>query len=309
MAVLGLLAAVALLGSSLGESVRESNHLAGRLARAIAAAGEADARIAALEKASADAKADRDGLREDARKDAAAILTAQSSLAATDSGLKSAAERLASLESAMAEAKATQESLREDIRKSSAAVDAMKPALDRATAALGAAGQDIAALATRIDGLKSNAEALRQDNQKNAGAIESAASAVATLRSNFGWRDLAPDARGRLIAALAKSAVNGVNLIYISGDSESHRFAMRLGAAFKAAGWSTNYVSAVYPGTLITGIVLNKADNQATQEVASALQASGLDALSADVPRPSQSFGGADEGNPVTLVVGAHALY
>ena len=236
LAVLALIGAVVFMGSRLSDGARVSAGLADRLTQATAAAGKADARIAALEKSAADAKADRDALRDDARKAAAAIETALSSLAATESGLESAAERLASLEPAMAETKAAQESLREGYQKSSAEIDAMKPALDQATAALGVAGQNIAALATRIDGLKSDEDALRRDSDKNAGAIQATASTVATLRSYFAWRDLSPDTQSRLSAALAKLGANGVNLVYISGDFEFASFRHAPGGGVQGGG-------------------------------------------------------------------------
>ena len=299
LAVLALMIAAVIANGRLTEAERGGADLAARLTETASATAKADARIAALEKTAADAKADRDALREALRKAAADEASAEAA----------AAPRLMSLEAATAESKSVQEALRDAEQKTSAAVEAVKSTLDRTDAIVAAAGQDAAQLATRVEALKTQQDQMKQDGDKLAQTVAANAAATAALRSSFAWRELSADARSRLTAALEKAGANGLNLVYMAHDSEAHRFAMDFGKTFKTAGWQVNYVAAAYPGVLITGILLQNAGNQATQDVEAALKASGLDVLTTDIPRPSESFGGSEEGNPVTLVIGAHALY
>jgi hypothetical protein len=345
---LGLLVAVAMAGLRLSEAARANADLAMRLAQTSSLAAEADARLGALEKAASDAKADRDALREDALKAAAASASAASAAAQkfvpletaiadaksvqeslrrngreataaadamkarldqTNSTLASQGRDVSGLATRIEALKSERDQARRDSQSIATSIAAMKTTLDQTSATLAAAGRDASAQATRLDSLQSQQDLLRQDGQKLAASLDAATAATAALRSSFAWRALSADAKSRLSAALGKAGANGVNLMYMLNDSESHHFAAELGAAFKAAGWQVNYVAASYAGWLLTGLLLNKAGNQATDDVASALKASGLEPLSADLPQPNQSEGGAEEGNPVTLVVGAHALY
>ena len=299
--IIGLLVVVFLNDRRLSASEQQAQDLGARVAETAAAAAKAEPRIASLEKAAADAKSDRDGLREAAAK-------LGKSVEAGAAALAGAQQKIAGLESAETQAQSDREALRQAGDKAAAAAAATKSALDETVAGLTDAKQKLAEVADGLATLKPAEAALEQDQRNLASAIEATTASVAKLRADVSWRELAAGTRTNLEAAPSKAGPNAINMMYIANDSESHAFANQVGAAFKAAGWRVNYVAASFPGLLITGMVLNKADNQPTSDAAAAFQASGLDVLATEVPDPTESVGGDREGIPVTLVIGAHAL-
>lgn len=81
----------------------------------------------------------------------------------------------------------------------------------------------------------------------------------------------------------------------------------RIANAFEKGGWKVNSLSASYPGTTISGIVLKKQENKETETIQRLLSESGFDAVQQiDIGDPPMSFGTPEKAYPVTILIGAH---
>ena len=230
-------------------------------------------------------------------------------MAETSALAERAEQRIAALEKIVAEAKADRDALRATAQKAQTEAGATKLSLAATSGVLDAANKKLADIAANVEGLRADEQRLEKDQSLFASASAVTRAELAGLKSTVAWRDLAGARRESLVAALSRGAPSAINLLHVANDSEAQYYAIQIGAAFRAAGWRVNHVSAGYSGVLITDLVLNRASDQATQDVIAAFQASGIALETADLPEPSQTMGGDREGIPVTLVVGSHEMH
>jgi hypothetical protein len=110
-------------------------------------------------------------------------------------------------------------------------------------------------------------EALRQISDQNvANANERAAAAqrdTERLRVQFGWRRLSSKAIKLLSDSLRESHQSlreyrhrQVSITYFGSDPESSNFAHELGSQFLEDGWTVRYVSALYTGRIVFGLLV-----------------------------------------------------
>ena len=107
---------------------------------------------------------------------------------------------------------------------------------------------------------------------------------------------------------MAKTTGAAVDIHYLNGDTESHAYAMQLGKAFKAAGWDVGYSQANYPGSMITGVIVDTGDDPATAAIEAGFKATGVDFLAAKLPDPEEVVGDGRRDGAASVLVGSHAV-
>jgi hypothetical protein len=179
--------------------------------------------------------------------------------------------------------------------------------LSQTTTTASVAHQKAAELEKVAANAKLEQEKLQKANLGTQLALESERKERLELEQKFAWRTLSPESEMTLSSELAIAGPSSVNIISLMNDSESGYYASRIAYGFVEGGWKVNLLSATYPGTTISGIVLKKQGNDETEIVQRVLSESGVGTVQQiDIGDPPMSFGTPETAYPVTIIIGAH---